>query len=173
MGPESGSGPEIEVVLVAAVAENGVIGNDGEMPWHYPEDLRRFKERTMGHPVIMGRRTFESIHARLGEPLPGRTNVVLTSDPSLLPDGVVPATSIEAAIGAAAETGAETAFVIGGASVYEQFVSRADRLAITEIDAEYEGDTYFPTVDWERWRETDRDETDDLAFVEYERRTES
>jgi dihydrofolate reductase len=171
MGSESGSESAIEIVIVAAVAENGVIGNGGEMPWHYPEDLRRFKETTMGHPVIMGRRTFESIRDRLGEPLPGRTNVVLTSTPSLLPDGVVPATSIEAAVEAAVETGAETAYVIGGASVYEQFLSRADRLAITEIHAKYEGDTYFPTVDWEGWNEVERHETDDLAFVEYERRS--
>ncbi|MFT4963850.1 MAG: dihydrofolate reductase, partial [Halobacteriales archaeon] len=99
----------------------------------------------------------------------GRTNVVLTTTPSLLPDGVVPADSIDAAIQAAAETGSETAYVIGGASVYEQFLSRADSLAITEIQAEYEGDTYFPTVDWTKWREIERHETDDLAFVEYER----
>ncbi|MFT4889611.1 MAG: dihydrofolate reductase [Halobacteriales archaeon] len=162
--------PGIELVIVAAIAENGVIGNGGEMPWHYPEDLRRFKETTMGHPVVMGRRTFESILDRLGEPLPGRTNVVLTTNPSLLPDGVVAAESVGAAIDAAAETGAETAYVVGGASVYEQFLSRADRLAITEIQAEYEGDTYFPTVDWTEWREIERHETDDLAFVEYERR---
>ncbi|MFW6376460.1 MAG: dihydrofolate reductase [archaeon] len=162
---------DIELVIVAAVAENGVIGNGGEMPWHYPEDLRRFKQTTTGHPVVMGRRTFESILDRLGEPLPGRTNVVLTSTPTLLPDGVVPATSIDAAIEAATETGAKTAYVIGGASVYDQFLPRADRLAITEIQAEYEGDTYFPTVDWEQWRETAREETDDLAFVEFERRS--
>jgi len=162
--------PGIELVIVAAIAENGVIGNGGEMPWHYPEDLRRFRETTMGHPVVMGRRTFESILDRLGEPLPGRTNVVLTTNPSLLPDGVVAAESIGAAIDAAAETGAGTAYVVGGASVYEQFLPRADRLAITEIQAEYEGDTYFPTVDWSEWREIERHETDDLAFVEYERR---
>lgn len=170
MGVGPGSDSDIEIVVVAAIAENGVIGNDGEMPWYYPEDLRRFKETTMGHPVIMGRRTFESIHDRLDEPLPGRTNVVLTTRPSLLPDGVVPADSIDSAIQAAAETGSETAYVIGGASVYEQFLSRADSLAITEIQAEYEGDTYFPTVDWTEWREIERHETDDLAFVEYERR---
>ncbi|MFT4964054.1 MAG: dihydrofolate reductase, partial [Halobacteriales archaeon] len=112
MGAEPGSDHDIEIVVVAAIAENGVIGNDGEMPWYYPEDLRRFKETTIGHPVIMGRHTFESIHDRLGEPLPGRTNVVLTTTPSLLPDGVVPADSIDAAIQAAAETGSETAYVI-------------------------------------------------------------
>lgn len=161
---------DIEIVLVAAVAANGVIGDEGEMPWHYPEDLRHFKETTMGHPVVMGRHTFESIVDRLGEPLPGRTNVVLTSSPSLLPDGVVPATSIDAAIEAAVESGAETVYVVGGASVYEQFLPRADRLALTEIDVEYEGDTYFPTVDWESWREVERLETNDLSFVQYERR---
>jgi len=170
--PDPESAPDLEIVIVVAVAENGVIGNDGEMPWHYPEDLRRFKETTMGHPVLMGRRTFESIRERLGEPLPGRTNVVLTSNPELLTDGVRPATSIAAAVETAAETGSETAYVIGGASVYEQFLPLADRLAITEIGAEYEGDTYFPTVEWDRWREVERHETDDLAFVEHVRRDE-
>ena len=162
--------PGIELVIVAAIAENGVIGNGGEMPWHYPEDLRRFRETTMGHPVVMGRRTFESILDRLGEPLPGRTNVVLTTNPSLLPDGVVAAESIGAAIDAAAETGAGTAYVVGGASVYEQFLPRVDRLLVTEIAEQYEGDTYFPAFDEDAWVEVAREERAELAFVTYERR---
>ena len=160
---------DLDVVLVAAVAENGVIGADGGMPWHYPEDLEHFKETTMGSPVILGRRTYESIRERLGGPLPGRTNVVLSrSDPDV-GDAVV-AESIEDALATAAETGAETVFVAGGATVYEVLLDRADRLVLTEIHEQYEGDTYFPA--WppgEDWVELRRDDREDLSFVVYER----
>ncbi|ACV49112.1 MULTISPECIES: dihydrofolate reductase [Halomicrobium] len=161
---------DIEIVLVAAVAENGVIGTDGELPWHYSEDLAHFKETTMGHPVVMGRRTFEGIVADLGEPLPGRTNVVLTSQRRDFPDGAVGAGSLTAAVGAARETGSETAYVVGGATVYEQFLPDADRLVLTEVHDQYEGDTYFPEVAWDDWREASRDDRGELSFVEYVRR---
>ena len=109
----------MRLTLIAAVAENGVIGVDGGMPWHYPEDLRRFKETTMGHPVVMGRRTYESIASRLGGPLPGRTSVVLSRRATLdLPEGAVHAADIQAALAAAAaaldedrETDGELSFV--------------------------------------------------------------
>jgi len=162
---------DVEIVVVAAVAENGVIGRDGAMPWHYPADLRHFKETTLGSPVVMGRRTFESIHDRLGEPLPGRTNVVLTTRDRQFPDGVVRADSIDSAVGAARRTGSESLYVVGGASVYGQFLPLADRLVLTEIHDRVEGDTYFPDVDWAEWTETDREEREELAFVTYERRT--
>jgi dihydrofolate reductase len=176
-----------ELALIAAVAANGVIGADGELPWHYPADLRHFKETTTGHPVIMGRRTFESIVDRIGRPLPERTSVVLTTrgldpgdadwelrDPdegSLAPDGgaVVAADSVDAAVDAVETTGADVAYVVGGASVYEQFLPRADRLVITEIEAAHEGDTYFPAFEEAAWTETGREERSDLAFVTYER----
>lgn len=161
--------PTLDVVLIAAVAENGVIGADGGMPWHYPEDLEQFKQTTMDHPVILGRRTYESIRDRLGGPLPGRTNIVLSrSDPEF--EGAVVVEGIDAALDAAAETDASTVFVAGGATVYEAFLPRADRLVLTEIDADYEGDTHFPA--WppgEEWVECERDEREELAFVEYER----
>ncbi|WP_372480514.1 dihydrofolate reductase [Halomicrobium sp. HM KBTZ05] len=160
---------DIEIVLVAAVAENGVIGNDGELPWHYPADLKHFKETTMGHPVVMGRRTFEGIVADLGEPLPGRTNVVLTSQRRSFPEGAVGAGSITAAIDAARETGSDVAYVVGGATVYEQFRERAGRLVLTEVHETYDGDTYFPAIEWDRWTETSRDDRDSLSFVEYAR----
>ncbi len=178
----------MELALIAAVAANGVIGADGGMPWHYPADLRHFKRTTMGHPIIVGRRTFESIVDRIDQPLPGRTNVVLTTrgiDPGIVdfdwantdpeeadldPDGgVVAVGSIGSAVGAAKETGADVAYVAGGASVYEQFLPRADRLVLTEIEERYEGDTHFPSFEKRTWTEATREETDDLSFVTYER----
>jgi dihydrofolate reductase len=160
---------QIEIALVAAVAENGVIGVDGDLPWHYAEDLKQFKETTMGHPVVMGRRTFEGIVDDLGEPLPGRTNVVLTSQERDFPEGTVRAASLDGALDAAHETGSDTVYVVGGATVYEQFLPDADRLVLTEVHAEYEGDTYFPEVAWDEWRETAREDREELSFVEYER----
>ena len=161
---------DVEVVLIAAVAENGVIGDDGGMPWHYPADLRRFKELTTGHPVVLGRKTYESIVSDLGGPLPGRTNVVLSTRDLDLPDGAVPAGSIEAAMEAArAAPGGETVYVAGGATVYEQFLPRADRLELTEIPESPEGDTRFPDRSREEWREVSREEADGLSFVTYER----
>ena len=159
----------MELVLIAAVAQNGVIGRDGGMPWHLPEDLAHFKRTTTGHPVIMGRRTYESIAADLGGPLPDRTNVVLSRGEPALPADVVHADGIESAVEAAAATGAETAYVIGGATVYEAFLDRADRLLLTELEASYEGDTRFPAFDREHWTEIDREERDGFAFVTYDR----
>ncbi|WP_331235622.1 dihydrofolate reductase [Natronorarus salvus] len=161
---------DVDLVLIAAVAENCVIGSDGEMPWHYPEDLRRFKEVTTGHPVVMGRRTYEAIEARLGGPLPDRTNVVLSRGDPEVPEGAIVVGCVEEAVGAARETGAETAFVIGGATVYETFLPFADRMLLTEIHTSYEGDTYFPEFDREEWTEAGRDERAEFAFVTYERR---
>ena len=170
----------MDLVLVAAVAANGVIGREGEMPWHYPEDLAHFKETTTGHPVVMGRTTYESIAAQLDGPLPGRANVVLsTSDPDVH-EGVVVAESSDEAVDAAAdaadEMGVDTAYVVGGASVYEQFLPRADALVLTEIHESHEGDTRFP--EWEDgagwtadgWEEVERDDRGELSFVRYERR---
>ncbi|MEF8843424.1 MAG: dihydrofolate reductase [Haloarculaceae archaeon] len=159
-----------EVVLIAAVAENGVIGDDGGMPWHYPADLRRFKELTTGHPVVLGRRTYESIVADLDGPLPGRTNVVLSTRDLDLPEGAVLAGSVEAALDAATDApGGETVYVAGGATVYEQFLPMADRLLLTEIPEWPDGDTRFPEWSREVWTETSREKEDELAFVTYER----
>jgi len=159
----------MRLVIVAAVAANGVIGRDGDMPWHYPEDLEHFKDLTTGHPVIMGRRTFESIESRLGGPLPDRTNVVLTSDPDRLPDDVVAVTSVDEAVSAARARDDE-AYVVGGATVYGQFLPRVDELVLTEIGTEYEGDTYFPDWSREEWEEVEREDRDELSFVTYRRR---
>src|SRR3970040_2404281 len=138
------------VYLVAAVAKNGVIGAGGQLPWHLPEDLRHFKKLTLGHPVIMGRRTWES----LGKPLPGRENIVISRRTGYEAPGASVAASLEAAIALCA--GEPVAFVIGGAEIYAAALPLADGLVLTEIQEDYEGDTRFP--DWDRaaWRETQR-----------------
>lgn len=159
----------LEVAIIAAIAENGIIGDGGDLPWHYPEDLRRFKELTIGHPVVLGRRTYESIIDRLGQPLPGRTSIVLTTRKTEFPDGVIPVGSIDTAL-AHAKRRDDIVFVAGGASVYEQLLPRADRLLLTEIHEAYEGDRYFPEWDRDAWVERSRDERGEFAFVEYERR---
>ncbi|MUW14420.1 dihydrofolate reductase [Halorubrum sp. CBA1125] len=176
----SASGPAI--VLVAAVAENRVIGADGGMPWHYPADLAHFKRLTTGHPVIVGRTTYESIVAGIGGPLPDRTNVVLTTrdiDDADLSEGAIVANGVEKAIeraaADAADRGVDEVYVVGGAAVYEQFLDRADRMVLTEVPERPDGDTRFPAWDADRWSEVDRktvgngDDEDDLAFVTYER----
>ncbi|AFK20584.1 dihydrofolate reductase [Haloferax mediterranei ATCC 33500] len=168
----------VRFVLVAAVAENRVIGRDGDMPWHLPEDLKHFKATTMGHPVVMGRTTYESIARQIDGPLPGRRNIVLTSRDLDLPAGAETVDSVDEAVtaaeAAADDMGVETVYVVGGATVYEQFLDRASGLILTELDEAYEGDTYFPewrdTGDETSWFEVDRDDRDGFSFVEYERR---
>jgi dihydrofolate reductase len=166
---------EPALVLVAAVAEDGTIGDGGGMPWHYPADLARFKRLTTGHPVIVGRKTYESIADRLGGPLPDRTSVVLTTRPigdDDLPDGAIVAgdteTAVERAAADAADRGVDEIHVIGGATVYEAYLDRADRLEITEVPERPDGDTRFPERDSEAWTETDRETDGELAFVTYE-----
>lgn len=164
---------DYDVALIAAVAANGVIGREGGMPWHHPEDLAHFRETTVGHPVVLGRRTYERIVDRLGEPLPERTTVVLSTRDLDLPDGVLLAGSIPEALSTAAAAlspGLETVYVAGGGSVYEATLPVADRLVLTELDAAHEGDTHFPEFDRSEWRETDRAEREALSFVTYERR---
>lgn len=135
------------VVLVAAVARNGVIGDGRRMPWHLPEDLAHFRRVTLGHPVLMGRRTWESLPARF-RPLPGRANLVLSRDAGFAPEGARRCGSIDEAITAAA--GAERLCVIGGAQVYAAAMPLADELVLTEIARDFEGEVRFP--DWPRER---------------------
>ncbi|WP_222919285.1 dihydrofolate reductase [Natrinema sp. SYSU A 869] len=162
-----------ELVGIVAVADNGVIGKDGDMPWHIPADLQHFKETTMDHPVIMGRVTYEGILETLGEPLPGRTTVVLTNRDLETPDGAVVAHDLETALEKASTAAqerhgdADRIFVAGGATVYEQFLPALDRLIVTEVHEEPDGDTTFPDWDREEWRELERDDRDGFAFVEY------
>ena len=141
------------LALIAARARNGVIGLDNRMPWHLPEDLAHFKRVTLGKPVVMGRKTFESI----GRPLPGRLNIVVTRNPDWQAAGVQVAHSLDAALALAAAAAPEEIMLIGGAELYRQALPQADVLYLTEIDAEFAGDAFFPEVDLARWR-IDREE---------------
>ncbi|WEK49823.1 MAG: dihydrofolate reductase [Candidatus Kaistia colombiensis] len=137
----------VQLSIIAAVAENGVIGNDGDMPWKLSTDLKRFKAITTGKPVIMGRKTFASI----GRPLPNRVNVVLTRARDFAAPGTVIVPTLDAAVAAAADTGAAEAMVIGGGEIYGAFMDRADRLYITHVDAAPAGDAHFPAIDPAVW----------------------
>lgn len=136
--------------VIAAMARNRVIGIRNTLPWRLPEDLKHFKALTMGHHIIMGRKTYESI----GKPLPGRTTVIVTRDAGYRAQGCLTATSIDAAIAACGDD--PEVFFVGGAELYAQVLPRADRLYLTEIQAEYPGDAWFPEFDRSAWREVDR-----------------
>ncbi len=138
------------LTLVVAMGANGVIGVDGGLPWRLPEDLAHFKQLTMGHPMVMGRTTYESI----GRPLPGRTTIVLTRDPQWSAEGVEVASSLESALERARQLDDEV-FVVGGAQVYAQALESGlvDLLCVTRVAASPEGDTLFPMIDWMAWRE--------------------
>lgn len=138
------------VSLIVAVAENGVIGRENALPWRLPEDLRRFKAITMGKPILMGRRTYDSI----GRPLPGRTNLVLTRDPAWRAEGVIPVGSIDEALRRAA--GADELVVIGGAEVYRLTLPLASRVYLTQVHANVPGDATFPPLQPGEWREVER-----------------
>ena len=156
--------------LIVAMAKNRVIGSNNQMPWHLPADFAYFKKVTLGHPVIMGRKTFESI----GRPLPGRRNIVVSRNPAFRAEVVDVMTSLDAAIKACQNT---EAFVIGGATLYAEALPHADRLFITEVDASPNGDTLFPSLDKNLWREITRErrEADEknlhaMEFVVLERK---
>ncbi|MBN2367946.1 dihydrofolate reductase [Candidatus Woesearchaeota archaeon] len=156
--------------MIWAMDRNNLVGKDLELPWHIPEDLKYFKRTTSGKTVIMGLKTFES----LGRPLPNRRNIVLDFQPKVIP-GCEVLNSIKEAVAAVKDE--EEAFVIGGASIYKQFLKYADRLYVTRIDHEFEGNIYFPEVNWDEWKEISRekgvkDENNhyDYYFVVYERK---
>jgi len=155
--------------LIAARARNGVIGRDNALPWHLPEDLKYFKATTLGHPILMGRKTYDSI----GRPLPGRTSIVITRNPEWRADGCIVVPSIDTALQAVADR--DEVFVIGGSELYAQTLPRADRLYLTEIDADFAGDAWFPQLDPAEWQELSREtHADDgrgfgFAFVVYQR----
>ncbi|MGH9579169.1 MAG: dihydrofolate reductase [Terriglobales bacterium] len=156
------------VFLVAAVARNGVIGAREKLPWHLPEDLKHFKQLTLDHPVIMGRRTWQS----LGKPLPGRENIVISRKAGFAAPGASVAVSVPAAIALCA--GEPVAFVIGGAQIYAAALPLADGLVLTEIDQDYEGDARFPDWDRKTWRVAQKEahtSRDGVRFdiVRYER----
>ncbi|HEX7109170.1 MAG TPA: dihydrofolate reductase [Aestuariivirga sp.] len=137
------------IVFVVAVSRNGVIGRAGGLPWHISSDLKWFKAITMGKPLIMGRKTWDSLPKR---PLPGRKNVVITRQKNYRADGAVVVADEELALVAAGQ--AEEICVIGGGEIFAKFMTKADRIYLTEVDLEVEGDTYFPRLDPNEWRET-------------------
>jgi dihydrofolate reductase len=136
--------------VIAAMARNRVIGINNTLPWRLPADLQHFKALTMGHHIVMGRKTYESI----GKPLPGRTTVIVTRDPNYQVAGCLTANSLAAAIAVCADD--PEIFFVGGAELYGQIMPRADRLYLTEIQADYAGDAYFPDFDPADWREVER-----------------
>ena len=162
--------------LIAAVARNRAIGKDNRLLWHLPEDMRHFREITRGKPLIMGRKTWESLPEKF-RPLPGRLNVVVSRDPLYPATGAILASSLEAALRQAYSACSPSAeiFVIGGAELYRQALPLADRLYLTEVDEDFAGDTFFPEVSPEEWQEHERQPLlaasgIRLAFVEYRRK---
>ena len=144
----------MKISLIVAVSRNGAIGLNNQLPWYLPEDLKYFKSVTMGKPLIMGRKTFDSI----GRPLPGRANIVLTRDPQWTSDGVEVVQSVEQAL-VAGEIACEAAdvdeiMVIGGEQIYRMTIDLADRIYLTQVDADVEGDAFFPDIDLNDWSQT-------------------
>lgn len=140
----------MRISLIVAVAENGVIGRDGDLPWRIPADLKFFKDTTTGHPIVMGRKTHQSI----GRALPGRTNIVVTRDPEFSGDDIAVVGDLDSALAAAGE--ADEVMVIGGAQIYAMALPRAKRIYLTEVHIAADGDTRFPELDRGIWSETAR-----------------
>jgi dihydrofolate reductase len=166
----------MDVILLAAIAENGVIGRDNTLPWRLKSDMAHFRALTIGKPVILGRKTYRSI----GKPLKGRTTIVVSRDTTFAAPGVVVAPTLDAALavarGDALRRGADAIVIAGGADIYMQAMPYATRLAITHVRKRADGDARFPTIDPQLWREVDRSEhgagAEDeaaFAFVNYER----
>lgn len=168
-----------EIIVIAAVAQNGVIGRGGEIPWRFSEDFKRFKALTMGYPCIMGDVTYESLPAQW-RPLPGRENVVLAFDRNYHPEGTTVFHDFEEALAYVREQGAAKAFIIGGASIYRLGVQVADTLELTRIHRDYEGDARFPVFDLDDWdlaAQVDEESLDSVSgelvrysYVTYRRR---
>lgn len=166
----------MKIVLIAAFAQNRVVGIENRLPWHLPEDLKYFKRTTSGKAIIMGRKTYDSI----GRPLPNRTNIVITRNSDFTAPGIKVVDSLEAAIAMAKEVnlinGVEEVMIIGGASIYESALPIADRLYLTHVHAKVEGDAYFPEVNFQKWTEVNREDYKasdknpyDYSFVVYEK----
>ena len=163
----------MKLAIIVAVAENNVIGKDNQLIWHLPADLKHFKTLTMGHPMIMGRKTFDSI----GKALPGRTSIIITRQPNYTAEGCLMVHSLEQAITEAGKLGSGEVFVVGGAEIYQQSIPVSDKIYLTEIHHSFDGDTFFPKIDSSVWQELKResfpaDEKNAFAFdfVELEKR---
>ncbi|MFZ2725085.1 MAG: dihydrofolate reductase [Methylococcaceae bacterium] len=161
----------MELAVIVAMAENRVIGNNQQIPWHLSADLKRFKQITMGRPIIMGRKTYESI----GRPLPGRTTVIISRNPCYSVTNCLVFNSIELALAYYASS-EQTVFVIGGAALYAAALPLASKLYLTQIHSTFSGDTFFPDCDMQYWRETKREDINDdhsvafnYSFLEFEK----
>ena len=151
----------MNIVIIAAVSENNIIGYQGKIPWHIPEDLKRFKELTSGNAVIMGRKTYDSI----GKPLPKRTNIVVTRNKNFEAKGISVAHSLEDAIKQSQDFG--RAYIIGGQQIYEQAMPLADKLELTLVHKAVQGDSVFPKINYREWKETSRTGKQEYSFVTY------
>lgn len=143
----------MKIALIVAASQNNVIGLDNQLPWHLPEDLQYFKAVTMGKPILMGRKTYDSI----GRPLPGRTNIVLTRDANWSAEGVVVVNDLDLAIAASEKAclaaDVDELMIIGGEQIYRKFLPIADKLYLTKVEAVVEGDAYFPAIDSDQWQQ--------------------
>lgn len=152
------------ISLIWAMADNRVIGIENRLPWKLPADMQWFRKQTMGKPIVMGRKTFESFGAKA---LPGRTNIIITHDKVYQAEGAVVVHSVDEALQEAEQKNAEEVMIIGGASFYEQMLPKADRLYVTRVHGSFEGDVFFPEIDFSEWRETERVESEPDEKNEY------
>lgn len=157
------------IVIIAAIAQKNALGKNNELIWHLPADLKRFKQQTSGHPIVMGRKTFES----LGRPLPNRTNIVITRSKTFQCEGIIVTNSLEDAIKTAKKIN-EKIYIIGGATIYKQAIDKADKLDITLVHHSFEADVFFPEIDKNIWKEERREDFTadeknpyDYSFVTY------
>lgn len=169
-----------KIVIIAAMSQNRVIGVDGDLPWHYPKDMRRFKQFTSGNPVIFGRKTHENIVSSYGSTLPDRTHIVVTTTPNSgeFADDVITAGSVDEAISAGREICKTTRqgsaiYIAGGESIYNQTIDIADQIELTEIHSVYDGDAFFPELDTDLWAETYREEHDEMDFISLSKQNQS
>lgn len=154
------------ISLIAAIAKNNCIGKDNQLLWNIPEDMKHFKDLTTGQVVLMGRKTWESIPEKF-RPLPNRTNIIITRDESYqVPAGVEVYSSIDKAI---ANHKDESIFIIGGAQIYQQTIDMADKLCITHVNQDCDGDAFFPKINPNVWQETGREDHDGFSFVTYKK----
>jgi len=151
---------KITISIIVAMAENNCIGKDNKMPWHISDDLKRFKSLTEGHPVIMGRKTFESIIGYLGKPLPNRKNIIISRSEYSTGHDITIYKDIDAALEnakiTAQDQNLDEIFIIGGAQIYTQTINKADRLHITKVHKSVDGDAFFPLFNYDEWQETER-----------------
>lgn len=158
--------PKPIITIIAAIADNNVIGSANNLPWHIPEDLKHFKNLTTNKTVVMGERTFDSIISRLGKPLPNRKNVVITdNNDKIFPEGVIVLHDIESVL----SLEDKEIFIIGGGQIYKQLLPLADRLEITHVKASPEGDVFFPEVNWSEWKKVFEEPHEGFSFVTYEK----